>query len=145
MNDFQFAARTLRKSPAFTAIAVLTLAIGIGANTAVFSLVHAVILKPLPFRSPAQLITVWDAYAPQIEKAGISVAEMAEWQRQTDLLSESAWYRSVPASLALTGVGIDVTEVQATLISPGLLPMLGAASRLSAAESCPAIPQPPRF
>ena len=130
MNDFQFAARTLRKSPAFTAIAVLTLAIGIGANTAVFSLVHAVILKPLPFRSPAQLITVWDAYAPQIEKAGISVAEMAEWQRQTDLLSESAWYRSVPASLALTGVGIDVTEVQATLISPGLLPMLGAAPAL---------------
>jgi putative ABC transport system permease protein len=130
MNDFQFAARTLRKSPAFTAIAVLTLAIGIGANTAVFSLVHAVILKPLPFRSPAQLITVWDAYAPQIEKAGISVAEMAEWQRQTDLLSESAWYRSVPASVALTGAGGDAAEVQATLISPGLLPMLAVAPAL---------------
>jgi putative ABC transport system permease protein len=130
MNDFRFAARTLSKSPAFTAVAVLTLALAIGANTAVFSLVHAVILKPLPFRDPAQLITAWDAYPPQVEKAGISRAELAEWQRQTDLLSESAWYRYVPASLALTGAGGDASEVQATLISPALLPMLGAAPML---------------
>ena len=127
MNDFRFAARTLTKSPAFTAVAVLTLALGIGANTAVFSLVHAVILKPLPFRNPAQLITAWDAYPPQVEKAGISPAELAEWQRQTDLLSESAWYRYVPASLALTAAGGDASEVQATLVSPALFPLLGAA------------------
>src|SRR5215469_8402305 len=130
MNDFRFAARTLSKSPAFTAVAVLTLALGIGANTAVFSLVHAVILKPLPFRDPAQLITVWDAYPPQVEKAGISPAELTDWQRQSDLLSESAWCRYVPASLALTGAAGDAWEVQATLISPALLPMLGAAPTL---------------
>jgi hypothetical protein len=61
---------------------VLTLALGIGANTAVFSLVHAVILKPLPFRDPTQLMTVWDAYPSQVEKAGISPFELTEWQRQ---------------------------------------------------------------
>jgi putative ABC transport system permease protein len=93
-------------------------------------LVHAVILKPLPFRNPAQLITAWDAYPPQVEKAGISPAELAEWQRQSDLLSESAWYRYVPASLALTAAGGDATEVQATLISPALFPLLGAAPAL---------------
>ncbi len=133
MNDFQFAARTLRKSPAFTAIAVATLALGIGANTAVFSLVHSVILKPLPFRNPDSLITVWDSYAPRVEKAGISVAEMNEWQRQTDLLSESAWYRSVPAPLTLTGAGGEASEIQATLISPDFLPLLGVSPALGRA------------
>jgi putative ABC transport system permease protein len=140
MNDFQFAARTLSKSPAFTAVAVLTLALGIGANTAVFSLVHAVILKPLAFRNPAQLITVWDAYQPQVEKAGISPAELTEWQRQTDLLSESAWYRYVPASLSLTGAGGDAFEVQATLVSPTLFPMLGAAPALGRGISATDLP-----
>ncbi len=127
MNDFQFAARILRKSPAVTAIAVLTLALGIGANTAVFSLVETAILKPLPFRDPARLITLWDSYQSLVDRAGMSAVEMAEWQRQTDLLIDSAWFRSVPATLALTGSSGTASAVNAAVFSPNLLPLFGAA------------------
>ena len=117
MNDLKFAVRTLRKSPGFTATAVLTLALGIGANTAIFSLVHAVILKPLPFREPAQLVAIWDSYRPQFEKIGISPAELNAWQQQSDLFSESAWYRSVPQNLPLAGAGGEAVEVHADPVS----------------------------
>src|ERR1700722_8299316 len=133
MNDLKFAVRTLRKSPGFTATAVLTLALGIGANTAIFSLVHAVILKPLPFREPARLVAIWDSYRPQFEKIGISPAELNAWQQQSDLFSESAWYRSVPQNLPLTGAGGEAVEVHADLVSANLFPLLGAAPALGRA------------
>jgi len=130
MNDLKFAVRTLRKSPGFTATVVLTLALGIGANTAIFSLVHAVILKPLPFREPARLIAIWDSYRPQFEKIGISPAELTAWQQQSDLFSQSAWYRSVPQILPLTSTGSEAVEVHADPVSASLFPLLGAAPAL---------------
>jgi putative ABC transport system permease protein len=126
MNDLRFAVRTLCKSRGFTAIAVLTLALGIGANTAVFSLVHAVILKPLPYRDPSRLVSIWDSYAPQVDRAGLSPVELANWQRQTDLFSESAWYRSATTTLALNGGARPAMPVTVTFISSNLLSLLGA-------------------
>ena len=129
-HDLRYALRTLARAPGFTTIAVLTLALGIGANTAIFSLVHAVILKPLPFRDPARLITVWDTYLPQFPTVGVSPPELAAWQQQTDLFEQTAWYRHVPQNLDLTAPASEALEVHATVASATLFPMLGVAPAL---------------
>jgi predicted permease len=126
-RDLLYALRMLWRAPGFTAVAVATLALGIGANTAIFSLVDAVILKPLPFRDPARLIAVWDTYMPQFSKLGISPAELQAWQQQTGLFEESAWYRYVPLDLTLAVPGAEATAVHATIVSPRLAPLLGVA------------------
>ena len=124
-QDLRYALRTLRRAPGFAVIAVLTLALGIGANTAIFSLVHAVVLKPLPFRDPARLIAVWDTYLPQFPKVGVSPPELAAWQQQSDLFEQTGWYRYVPQNLALTSPGQEALEVHATFASAPLFAMLG--------------------
>ncbi len=123
--DFRYTLRGLQRTPGFTAIAVATLALGIGANTAIFSLVYAVILKPLPYRDPNRLIAVWDTYLPQFPKIGISPLELEVWQKQTGLFERTAWYRSLAKNLNLRVAGSEALEVHATFISPDLLPLLG--------------------
>ena len=115
----------LVRAPAFTAAAVITLALAIGANTAIFGLVEAVILKPPPFRDPARLVTIWDSYLPQYPKLGISPLEWETWQQQSGLFEQSGWYRYVSRDLNLTASGSEALEVHATFISASLLPMLG--------------------
>jgi putative ABC transport system permease protein len=127
VSDIRYALRALTRTPGFTGIAVLTLALGIGANTAIFSLVHAVILKPLPYRNAGRLVTISDTYLPQFDRLGISSAELHEWQQQSDLFPESAWYRNVPLNLTLSTAGADAMQVQATFVAPSMLRMLGVA------------------
>ncbi|MBZ5724383.1 MAG: ABC transporter permease [Acidobacteriia bacterium] len=141
LQDLRYAMRMLGRAPGFTIVAVLSLALGIGANTAIFSLVYAVLLKPLPFREPARLITTWDSYLPLFPKLGVSPPELESCERQTDLFEQTAWYRYVPKDFNLVGPGAAAVELHATIVSPGLLPLLGAAPALGRAFSASGSPQ----
>jgi predicted permease len=92
-QDLRFGVRMLRKSPGFTAVAVLTLALGIGANTAIFSIVNGVLLRPLPYREPGRLTIVWAK--DDLGKPGnVGYATYVDWRAQSKSFEELALYRS---------------------------------------------------
>ncbi len=78
-QDVHFGLRMLRKSPGFTAVAILTLALGIGANTAIFSVVEGVVLAPLPYSQPDRLVMVWESN-PRFPRVFISYPNFRDWQ-----------------------------------------------------------------
>jgi predicted permease len=94
MSDLRYALRMLRRNPDFTAVAVLTLGLGIGANTAIFSVVHAVLLRPLPYREPERLVQV---YETGLRSAGskdwVSFPSFLDWRRQNQVFEDVAAYR----------------------------------------------------
>ena len=105
IQDFRFALRMLRKSPGFTAIAVITLALGIGANTAIFSIVNAVLLKPLPFPEPDRLLYVTSGFSNQKDVArpfAISYPDFLDWRANAKSFSGMASYHG--DSFTLTGL-----------------------------------------
>ncbi|HYL76159.1 MAG TPA: ABC transporter permease [Bryobacteraceae bacterium] len=116
----------LRRSPVFTLTVVLTLALGIGANTAIFTIVNSVMLRPLPYRDPGRLVAVWDTYQPNVPKLGVSPTEYDEWRRLPDIFEEIGRYRYVAIGKEsnLTG-GAEPLRVQPTCASSSLFPMLG--------------------
>jgi putative ABC transport system permease protein len=122
-QDVRYALRMLRKSPAFTTIAVLTLALGIGANTAIFSVVYAVLLKPLPYPHPDQLVVVFEA-RPQdgVAREGSSYQDFREIRDQNHAFS--AIGGRAGHDLTLTGHG-DPFQVDTSDVTPGLLDTMG--------------------
>ena len=123
LQDTRYAFRTLRKNPGFTAVAVLTLALGIGANTAIFSVVYAVLLKPLPYTRPDQLVTVLQT-KPQdgIAFAGLSYENFAELRAQNHVFSEIAG--TTHHQLTLTGRG-EPSVVNDSVVTPELFSVFG--------------------
>src|SRR5580765_5095278 len=106
MNDLKFAFRQLLKNPGFTVVAVLTLALGIGANTAIFSLINAALLRALPFLDPDQLAVVW-ADNPGLNLGMTQIppanADIAAWREQSKSFANLAAFAPRSADLADEG------------------------------------------
>jgi putative ABC transport system permease protein len=125
LQDIRYGLRTLAKNRGFTIVAVLTLALGIGANTAIFSVVQNLLLRPLPYPQPESLVEIWNTYLPQVPRGGLSPGDYADWKREAKSFSEMGAYANVSHGFNLTGDG----EPQRVLIgyaSSSLFPMLGA-------------------
>src|SRR5437870_7271070 len=121
-QDLRFALRSLRRQPAFTAIAVITLALGIGANTAIFSVINAVMLTPLPYREPHRLVMLWET-RPGGDRPLVSYRNFVDWrQRQRGLEDIGVYYPW--ASFTMTGRG-DAERVDGALVSGNYLQLLG--------------------
>ena len=115
-QDARYALRMLRKNPGFTAVAVLTLALGIGANTAIFSVVYAVLLKPLPYANPDQLVSAFAADTQEgVPEDGTSYPNFEEWRAQNHVFSELATIDF--HQLTLTGRG-KPSEVNTCVVTP---------------------------
>jgi putative ABC transport system permease protein len=121
-RDIVYAARTLRRSVGFTATATATLALAIAATTTMFSVVDAVLLRPLPFRSPQQLVMLWIGGAGQNLQSRLGYSTVEEWRRQTATVDQIA----VLDPLAVTLAGGDGAErISVARVSPNFFPMLG--------------------
>jgi predicted permease len=120
-QDLRFAMRMLCKSPGFTAVAVLTLALGIGGNTAIFSIVNSVLLNPLPFPQPDRLVALHES-KPNFENGSISYPNFLDWRSGNRSFSAMALAR--PWAFSLTGRG-DAEQVNGDFVSAGFFALLG--------------------
>ncbi|HXY09516.1 MAG TPA: ABC transporter permease [Terriglobales bacterium] len=129
VQDVRFGLRTLRKNPGFAAVAVLTLALGIGANTAIFSAVNAVMLRPLPYRDPSRLAWITDIWHKEKDNAFVPSPDYTNWSAQARSFTEIAAYDG-GFEANLTGAGepqrIPVVSVTANFFHLlGITPVLG--------------------
>jgi len=138
LQDLRYALRTLRRSPGFTTVAILTLALGIGANTAVFTVVNAVLLRPLPYREPERLVMVWESNSSRHrDKNIVNPENYLDWRERATAfsgLSAVTW-----TSITLTGGTPELVSGRA--VTPDFFSVMGAAPALgrtfTAAEALP--------
>lgn len=129
LQDMRYAFRLIRRSPGFAAIAILALALGIGANSAIFSIVNAVVLKPLPYEKPEQLVQVWMRFT------GVGIPKDQNWVSAPefkDLLQNSSLANIAAIDQASFNININARpeRVEAARVSPSFFPMLGIQARL---------------
>jgi len=131
LQDLRYGLRTLAKSPGFTAIAILTLALGIGANTALFSVVNGVLLNPLAYPQSGQLVALYGK-TPGFDQASINYSNFLDWQRDTQTFSSMAIYRNQDYNFTGTG---ETERLSGYMISAdffstlGIRPILGRTFR----------------
>lgn len=122
-GDVLHAGRVLRKSPTFTATVLLTLALGIGANAAIFSVISAVLVRPLPIQEPKRVVVLHDQFPTlSLPRTTVSILQFRDFSERTDLFQATAALK--PTNLTLTGRG-QALRLQAMEATSGLLPLLG--------------------
>jgi predicted permease len=128
IQDLRYALRTLSKTPGFVAIVILTLALGIGANVAIFTLVNAILLRPLPFHDSERLVRVFDDLnGAGAKNVGMSVPELSDLQERSGIFEHLSG--AVPVSTALSG-GERVERIEMLGTTPNYFEMLGASAAL---------------
>src|SRR5262249_9588424 len=122
-QDLRYGARMLLNSPGFTAVAVVTLALGIGANSAIFSVIDALLLRQLPYRDPDKLVQVWETDVKRGDNAiTASYPNFADWRDQNHAFEQIAAYSSREFTLRGTA---DAERIRGAIVSPSFFPMLG--------------------
>lgn len=122
-NDLRYGWRVMRRSPGFAAVAILTLAIGIGASAAIFSIVNGVLLRPLPFPDSSRIVTIWETDANRnVVRGTASPAEFLDWRDMNHSFAELSGWRSL--LFTITGSG-DAEQVHGSQVSGNFFRMLG--------------------
>ncbi len=121
-HDLQYAGRQMMKSPGFAVVAILTLALGIGANTTIFSVVNGVLLNPLPFPEANRLVVLFHC-KPNFSKGSISYLNFLDWQRDNKSFDTMAAYRNA-GGMTLTGMG-QAENIKGEMVSAGFFELLG--------------------
>ena len=123
LDDLRYGARLLSRSPAFTGVALVTLALGIGLNSAIFSVIRSILLCPLPYREAARVVAI-DEIHPQlhIEDPGVSAVNFLDWRARNHVFDEMVVYNAT--GLNLTGAG-EPERLDAAVVSAGMFPLLG--------------------
>ena len=137
LNDFRYALRTLRRRPTFTAAVVLTLALGIGTSSAVFSLLDAALIRPMPFAEPSRLAMLWGVVGPEPlgpnrEVRGASYPEIVDWLTLSHSFSDVSAYDEISLNL---GSGGDPRRVDAEMVSASYFRILGVGAERGRAFS----------
>src|SRR5581483_8878741 len=120
LQDLHYGFRMLLRQRVFTSVAVLALALGIGANTAIFSVINAVLLHPLPYSESGRLVRIWEKRS-DVPKSKVSMADLRDWQNQNQVFEQIAAFQS--GDYNLTGVG-DPEQIQGASISANLFSVL---------------------
>jgi len=124
VQDLRFGIRLLLKNPGFSAVAILALALGIGANTAIYSVVDAVLFRPLPFYHPERLVAVWERDLTKgDDHDSVMAANYLDWRRRSQVFEEMSAHAG--GSVNLTGLA-EPERIRAARVSAGLFPLLGA-------------------
>src|ERR1043165_1558 len=122
-KDVRYGMRMLTRNPAFTVVAVIALALGIGANAAIFSVVNAVLLRPLPYAEPERLIIIRETKLPQFPEFSVSPGNFLDWQKQNSVFERMVAIQGTSFNLVDAG---EPERLRGQRVTDGFLAILGA-------------------
>src|SRR5262252_7529299 len=130
LHDLRYGLRSLARSPSFAAVAILTLALGVGANTAIFSVLHAVVLRDLPYHEPDRIAVLWTKNLQQNLPDGTSYLNFRDWKAQSRELPQMAVYVRPEFTRGTLTVAGESERFNVGVVGPGFFELLGVAPLL---------------